>query len=344
MPLTGFPPSSGPAPLNILTWHVHGNYLYYLTQVPHHFWIVTKPGNPPGYAHPGTGFPWGPNVHAISYEEVKDRDFDCVLFQSRGPYEQDVTAMLSPAQRDLPRVYIEHDPPQGHPTDTRHWFQEPKGMLVHVTAFNALMWDSGETPTRVIEHGVLPAEGVVYGGDTERGIVVVNHLVQRGRRLGADVFEQVRQRVPLDLIGMEAERAGGIGEVANMQVQPFVAQYRFFFNPIRYTSLGLAVIEAMMAGVPVVGLATTEMTTLIKNEVTGYVDTRIDRLVDVMQALLHNRELAREWGEAGRIEALRRFGIQRFVRDWMALFAEVTQPSLSASAVRASAVPLELAS
>lgn len=333
-----------PAPLNILTWHVHGNYLYYLTQVPHRFWIVTKPGNPPGYAHPGTGFPWGANVHAIPYDEVKDHDFDCVLFQSRGPYEQDVTAMLSPAQRELPRVYIEHDPPQGHPTDTRHWFQEPDGTLVHVTAFNALMWDSGETPTRVIEHGVLPAEGVVYGGDTERGIVVVNHLVQRGRRLGADVFDQVRQRVPLDLIGMDAERAGGIGEVPNMQVQPFVAQYRFFFNPIRYTSLGLAVIEAMMAGVPVVGLATTEMTTLIKNEVTGYVDTRIDRLVDVMQTLLHNRELAREWGEAGRIEALRRFGIQRFVRDWMALFAEVTQSSPTLSTTRPSPVPLELAS
>ena len=26
-----------PARLRILTWHVHGNYLYYLTQVPHEF-------------------------------------------------------------------------------------------------------------------------------------------------------------------------------------------------------------------------------------------------------------------------------------------------------------------
>ena len=26
--------------LRILTWHVHGNYLYYLTQVPHDFYIV----------------------------------------------------------------------------------------------------------------------------------------------------------------------------------------------------------------------------------------------------------------------------------------------------------------
>ena len=26
--------------LRILTWHVHGNYLYYLTQVPHDFYLV----------------------------------------------------------------------------------------------------------------------------------------------------------------------------------------------------------------------------------------------------------------------------------------------------------------
>lgn len=330
------PDSTVMPPLNILTWHVHGNYLYYLTQVPHHFWIVTKPGNPPGYADPGTGFPWGPNVHAIPYDQVKDATFDCVLFQSRGPYEQDVSAMLSPAQRELPRVYIEHDPPQGHPTDTLHWFQEPDGMLVHVTAFNALMWDSGATPTRVVEHGVLPAQGVQYRGELDRGIVVVNHLQQRGRRLGADVFAQVRDRVPLDLIGMDAQSAGGIGEVPNMQVQDFVSQYRFFFNPIRYTSLGLAVIEAMMAGVPVVGLATTEMTTLIRNGVTGYVDTRIDRLVDVMHTLLEDRDLAREWGETGRQEVMLRFGIARFVREWLEVFDEVThrrEPLVSASSL-----------
>ena len=36
--------------LRVLTWHVHGNYLYYLSQAPHEFFIVTKPHDPPGYA------------------------------------------------------------------------------------------------------------------------------------------------------------------------------------------------------------------------------------------------------------------------------------------------------
>ena len=94
----------------------------------------------------------------------------------------------------------------------------------------------------MIEHGVhLPAPAT-YAGDLERGIVVVNHLHRRGRRLGADVFHSLRQRVPLDLVGMGAEEAGGIGEVGNLALPAFCARYRFFFNPIRYTSLGLAVV------------------------------------------------------------------------------------------------------
>jgi hypothetical protein len=45
------------------------------------------------------------------------------------------------------------------------------------------MWDCGVTPTHVIEHGVVVPKGVRYNGELERGIVVVNHLVHRGRRL-----------------------------------------------------------------------------------------------------------------------------------------------------------------
>jgi len=32
----------------VLTWHIHGNYLYYLSQAPHDFYLVTKPGHPSG--------------------------------------------------------------------------------------------------------------------------------------------------------------------------------------------------------------------------------------------------------------------------------------------------------
>jgi glycosyltransferase involved in cell wall biosynthesis len=102
-----------------------------------------------------------------------------------------------------------------------------------------------------------------------------------------------------------------------------MAAHRFFFNPIRWTSLGLAIIEAMMVGLPIVGLATTELVTVIRNGENGHVDTRIDPLVETMQRLLAEPALAREWGIAAQRTARERFGIERFVADWQAVFASV---------------------
>jgi hypothetical protein len=270
-------------------------------------------------------FPFGANVHDVPAEAVREHEFDCILFQTRKNYEVDQYELLSESQRRLPRIYLEHDPPQGHPTDTRHWFDEPDGLLVHVTPFNALMWDNSPTPNRVIDHGILIPNGVRYSGEIARGLVVVNHLRQRGRRLGADLFKQVRQHVPLDLVGMDAESLGGLGEVSPPELPAFAARYRFFFHPVRYTSLGLAVLEAMMIGLPIVGLATTELVTVIENGVHGFLDTDVRRLIGPMRELLADADLARRLGENARRRALERFSIGRFARDWEKTFARQTR-------------------
>jgi glycosyltransferase involved in cell wall biosynthesis len=94
------------------------------------------------------------------------------------------------------------------------------------------------------------------------------------------------------------------------------ARYRFLFNPIRYTSLGLAVCEAMLLGMPVVALATTEYATTIENGVSGYADARLDVLLERMRELLADPAEARRLGEGARRVAQERFGLERFVRNW----------------------------
>ena len=117
--------------------------------------------------------------------------------------------------------------------------------------------------------------------------------------------------------------AGGLGEVENHRLAEVVSQYRFFFNPIRYTSLGLAVCEAMMIGMPVIGLATTEMGVTIENGVSGYTHTAIDTLVERMHLLLEDATEARRLGDGARWYALEHFNIQRFARDWEEAFRMV---------------------
>lgn len=300
----------------VLTWHVHGNYLYYLTQAHHDFYLPVKEGRPEGYGGRAGTLPWGDNMYEIPAEETRNQGFDVILYQSHKNYNVDRLEILSDEQLKLPQVYLEHDPPLGHPTDTKHPVDDPNALIVHVTHFNRLMWDSNRTPTTVIEHGVIVPENVRWTGELEKGIVVVNNINRRGRRTGPDVFTTAREHVPLDLVGMNATDLDGLGEVPFNDLLQFESRYRFFFNPIRYTSLGLAVCEAMMIGMPIMGLATTEMSAVINNGVNGFIDTDLGRLVDCMKELLRSPELARRISENGRNYARKHFNIQRFARDW----------------------------
>ncbi len=309
--------------LRVLTWHVHGNYLLYLSQARADFYLPVGSGLGPGYSGRGATFPFGGNVHEVPVEAVRELGLDLILYQARTNYEVGRHRILSSSQRRLPRIYLEHDPPLERPTDQKHWFDDPDGLLVHVTPFNALMWESGATPTRVIEHGVMVPEHVRYSGEIPGGITAINNFATRGRRLGGDVFDRARRDVPIDLVGMSAEQMGGLGEIPPTELAAFMARYRFFFNPIRWTSLGLAVIEAMMIGLPIVGLATTEMVTTIEQGVSGFLETDLDRLVAGMHRLIAEPGEARRLGQNARASARERFHIDRFARDWEEAFALV---------------------
>ena len=125
---------------------------------------------------------------------------------------------------------------------------------------------------------------------------------------------------PLDLAGMGTAQYGGLGEVLFPQLNAFTAQYRFFFNPIRHTSFGLSVCEAMMAGMPVVSLATTEYANLLKNGECAFINTDVDALIEGMKLLLNDWPLARAMGQCARKVALEHFNIKRFVSEWDQVF------------------------
>jgi hypothetical protein len=306
----------------VLTWHVHGSYLAYLAQGDYDLFLPVRRDRAHPYGGRTSSFDWPDSVHEVPVQDVPRLDIDCVLYQTRANYRKDRFEILSAAQQRLPQIYLEHDPPLGHQTETRHIVDDPNVLLVHVTHFNDLMWDSGRTPTRVIGHGVASPDDVRWTGELERGLTVVNNLYRRGRRTGPDVFDRARANVPLDLLGMGARDGDGIGEVPLRDVPALAARYRFFFNPIRYTSLGLAVCEAMMLGMPVVALATTEQAAVMEDGVTGFVDTELERLIVGMRALLEDRTLAEKMGAAARERARNLFDLDRFVTQWEQTFRE----------------------
>lgn len=310
--------------LTVLTWHIHGSYLNYLAYSGHDFVVPVREGRPSRFGGRPADATWPANVREVPAEQLSGMDFDAILYQHADNWTEDRVRWLTDRQlTSIPQAFLEHNPPRQHPSDTCHVVDDAEVPVVHVTHFNRLMWDCGRSPSTTIEHGVTVPDDAVWGGRKHAGVAVVNDIASRGRRLGSDVFEQMRGQVPVELIGRRSGDVGGLGEMPHHLVPYAVGTYRFFLNPIRYTSLGLAVCEAMMVGAPVIGLATTEMSVVIDSGVNGFVDTDVDRLADHAQVLLDDHGLAACLSQNARETARERYGIERFARHWDEFLGEL---------------------
>jgi glycosyltransferase involved in cell wall biosynthesis len=301
--------------LRVLTWPIHGSYFNTLSRLDHDWILPVKAGAPEGYGGRGKAdFP--SSIQDVPAATVRDIDLDLVLLQSPRNLHEDAVEILSPSQRRLPRIYLEHNTPFPDPVASRHPFADPHGLLVHVTRFNELMWDNGHTPARVIEHSVAIDPGASYQGSRAEGITVINSMPRRGRKVGLDLFLEARRHIPIQLAGFGNEGLDGLGDIPYPRLHRVVAEYRFLFSPCRYTSLPLAVIEAMTIGMPVVVLATTELPAVVQNGVHGYVSNDLGVLIAGMERLIDDLGHARELGANARELAARRFSLDRFARDW----------------------------
>jgi Glycosyl transferases group 1 len=223
--------------------------------------------------------------------------------------------------RDVPAIYLEHNAPQGRIADMRHPAADrPDLIVVHVTHFNDLFWDTGATPTRVIEHGVVDP-GRRYSGRLPRAAAAINEPVRRGRVTGTDLLGRLGAHVDIDLFGIGCGAVGGVEDPPQGAFHDELAQRRVYLHPIRWTSLGLTLLEAMHIGMPVVALATTEVVEAVP-EAAGVVSTDVARLERALRRLASDPDEARERGLAAREAALARYGLGRFLDDWDAALAE----------------------
>ena len=218
---------------------------------------------------------------------------------------------------------MEHNAPQGRIAEMRHPAADRADLLlVHVTHFNALFWDAGSTPTRVIEHGIVDP-GHRYSGELPRGAVVINEARRRARVTGTDLLDRFAAAAPLDLFGIDAASVDGIEDLAQDRLHDEMARRRVYVHPIRWTSLGLSLLEAMHLGMPVVALGTTEVHVAVPPE-AGVVSTKVDVLTAALRRLVDDPEEAAERGSAARTAALERYGLGRFLADWDDVLKEVT--------------------
>jgi hypothetical protein len=312
--------------VNVFLWHVHGSWTTNFVQGAHEYFVPVTPDRGPDGRGRAQTWEWPPSVHEVPVRSARDLDVDVVVLQ-RPEELTDLTARWLGGRRpglDLPAVYLEHNAPQGLVNTMRHPAADrPDIVLVHVTHHNALFWDGGVTPTCVIEHGVVDP-GYRYDGELTHAVVVVNEPVRRGRVVGADLLSRFARVSALDVFGMETHAVGGLGDLAQAQLHDELPRRRTYLHPYRWTSLGLALVEAMHLGMPVVAIGTTGANEAVPPE-AGVVSTRVDVLEEALRRFNADHELATATGKAARMHALEVFGLARFLEDWDGLLVEVTR-------------------
>jgi hypothetical protein len=316
--------------VRVLLWHVHGSWTTAFVQGRHQYLIpVTADRGPDGLGRART-YSWPASAVEITREEAAQAEVDVVVLQRPHELEGLAAEWLGGRRpgREVAAVYLEHNAPQGRINDLRHVAADrPDLVVVHVTHFNDLFWDCGTTPTRVIEHGIVDP-GDRYSGEVPAAAVVVNEPARRGRVTGTDLLERLGAAVPLDLFGMQSQRLAGspgvrsVADLAQDRLHAEMARRRLYLHPVRWTSLGLSLLEAMHLGMPVVALATTEVVEAVPPE-AGVVSTRVEVLAEAARRLVADPEQARLMGKAARAAATARYGLDRFLADWDALLEEV---------------------
>jgi hypothetical protein len=232
--------------------------------------------------------------------------------------------------RDVPAVYLEHNTPRDQVPNTRHPMADQRGVLmVQVSHFNHLFWNAGSTASVVIEHGVADP-GYRFTGELPRLAFVVNEPVRRWRVTGTDLLAAFASH-PIDAFGIDGDllppalgsrcpQLAFAGNLLPEDLYAALARRRVYLHLNRWTLLGLSLIQAMMLGLPVVVVDTTEASRAIPPE-AGAVSCDVGELTRVARQLLKDPEEAAARGRAAREAALRRYGLARFLADWDEAYA-----------------------
>jgi glycosyltransferase involved in cell wall biosynthesis len=326
--------------MRVLLWHVHGSYTTSFVQGAHDYVLPVLPDRGPDGRGRATSWEWPERAREVPVERLGEEPIDVVVLQR--PHEADLVHTWTGRRvgHDLPAVYLEHNAPTGHAVATEHPVLHDsalaEALLVHVTHFNAMAWDSGHHPARVVEHGILDPGPLYTGGDPSLA-VVVNEPVRRRRVSGSDLVLDLARCVPVSVYGMGSDQLGACAEAQALsgldrsrchdlpqdRLHQAMAAHRAYLHPYRWTSLGLSLIEAMTIGMPVLALSTTEAPEAVP-EGAGVVTNDLSRLRAEARRLLADPDEARHRGRVAREHALRHYPLTRFLDDWDRVLLEVT--------------------
>lgn len=305
--------------LRIASFHTHEGYWHEMAKTGHTFYFLTSREHP--YRWSVQCRPKPENVHYVDVKDVDLKEFDLLLTQSVGQW---LDSRAWPARR---RLHLEHTAPK-----RRKPIPVTGCPLVFITEYSRTAW---KATGKVIRHGFTPDEWWQNNGGAPAkplGLTVVNQYKKRDWCCGYSLFEQTRvllakrhgMSTPFAVHGHENEdiphSVGGSGSWD--ELRGWYRDYRFFFNTSTHSPVPMALLEAMMSGMPIVAFATCEIPHFIEDAVDGFLVRTPHEAANRIFQLDADADLRSRLGQAARQRAAIVCSSQRFIDEWNATLAD----------------------
>jgi glycosyltransferase involved in cell wall biosynthesis len=267
--------------------------------------------------------PVPPRARLIRHENLprKSTPYGCIITHN-------LTDLLDAKNIPGPRILILHETLDGTaleqalPVSTGE-FRATVAQFVrltgtHVVAVSKLKGHSWGFEEDIVTSSVDLGDYRPWEGNLARGLRVANHVGRRPRTLLWDFHQRAFDGLPVTLVGHNPGIEGAAGAARDWSdLQETFRRHRFYIHtadPLLEDGYNMATMEAMAAGLPVLG--NRNPTSPIEHGVSGFLADDPAELRSYALRLLADPELAARLGKAARAVAERRFSAGRFKSDF----------------------------
>jgi hypothetical protein len=320
----------GRAPnLEILTINRHTGYLYNLSKVGHHWWVLDE-----WVLH---NRPLPANFEPIDWAAAR-RDFsrfDAVIGHD---IRRDLASLLPYCLRyHRPYIQVIHGR-RGRGGFTRNPLRRFAKTLysslvlrsmarlglvriVFISPYAQADWGLEGT---VIKQGITLDEMGPYEG-REPSLLVVGNMLHR-EHFAFDHLMDIRAQVPVRIVGANPRITDCRPSRDWDELRSLYCQYRAYLNLTREPEDGynLALLEAMASGMPAISLK--HPSTPIRNGENGFLVGNVSEAVERAKQLIADRELARRLGKCARVTIEQKFSTDAFRTAWNSLLSVSVSP------------------